>query len=156
MRNWRDKQLSSFGTNNILTQEKVLLDFLKISNSKNIKWDGDSNGLFETVKQHYTITDIDQADTCVIFGNVLMNKTLTEISNIIKEKLIIKNLYVGINRFAIEQENYNLSLPDSLEETLNEVVFSCHQKFQRLAEFKNISGNTFVFAHPQDLYGLCR
>ena len=156
MKNWRDKQLSSFGNNNLLYQEKILLDFLKTSNSQNIKWDGDLNGLLKIVKKDYAITDSNQADTCVIFGNIFLNKTLEEISNIIKEKLIIKNLYIGINRFAIEQNHYDLSLPDSLEDTLNEVVFRCHQQFQRLVEFKNISGDSFVFAHPQDLYGLCR
>ena len=155
MKNWRNKQLSSFGNNNILLQELVLIDFLKNSNSKNIKWLGDNNGLFELIKENYTITEIDEeADTCVIFGDILMNKTLNTVSFIIQKRLCIKNLYVGINRFTIEKNDYNLNLPDSLEETITEAILKCNQNFRRLANFESISGSNFVFAHPMDLYGL--
>jgi hypothetical protein len=160
MASWRDTQLRNSEINNlVIRQESFLLDFLDEIGNPKIFWDAPHSNLVNIITRKYQIVnDVNVADTLVIF-NTLNNLSVDEIKKIIRKYLELpnlKNFYVGINRYAIVTKDVDESLPDSIGDSIDAIMMQCNKDFERITSFDEITGAFFIFAHPMDLYRLCR
>jgi hypothetical protein len=157
MKSWRDTQLKS---TQFLKQELPLIEFLSKIDTKGILWLGNKDGLYAHLSNYYPMVET-AADTCVLYGNRLLNKNIIELQDIlvgILADMQIKCIYVGINRYALTSTALydNTALPDSIEESLDMVMKQCHPGFKRIEVYEQVDGNHFVYSHPMDNYTLCR
>jgi hypothetical protein len=154
---WRDQQLRGIGiTANlaVLPQEKVMLDFVCQHNIA-WKWLGIHTEFKEICQRKIRLSDSDYQGV-ILFGPKLMGLTTSQL--ISKIKTLVGDLdyaYVGINRYEILRHDFDLALPDSIEETMDTLMHQCNPNFVRLAKFEHVDGNHMVAAHPMDCYGLC-
>lgn len=157
---WRDIQIKSFQDLQhhevILEQESVMLEFVKLFPHARWKWQAPKNNFYEICKKHINIVEQGH-DSIVIYGEVISNMDTAKLCDTIK-KLIsdVDRAYVAVNRYLIQKNTSGIELPDSIEESLDALVGSCHGKFKRLTRFDHVDGNHMVFSHPMDCYGLCK
>lgn len=157
---WRDQQLNGFknlsGTDTILEQESVMLNFVKTHSDVVWHWLAPNNKFKEICQKHISINNTDY-NGIIIFGPVLTQKTTESLVNSIKQ-LINKcdYAYVAINRYQVIRHDLNIVLPDKIDSSLDVVMSYCNVKFQRLHTFDQVDGNHMVAAHPMDCYGLCK
>ena len=156
---WRDQQLAGFSSttyNDILAQEKVMLDFVKSHKNVCWKWLG-NNTKFKTICQQEFCIDDAHAQGVIVFGKVL--NQLTTKTLIARVKDLVQGFdyaYVAVNRYEIVLHNIDLALPDRIEDSLDTIMKHCDTRFNRLHTFDQVDGNHMVGAHAMDCYGLCK
>jgi hypothetical protein len=158
---WRDQQLNGFvslGSNHtvILQQEQVMLNFLSSCPPIRWCWQGNNSKFKQICSDRHTL-DNDHYQGVILFGESLARLTTSQLVN--KIKLAIDQVdyaYVGINRFELIAHDLPISLPDSMEQSIDEVMKLAHPKFKRLHSYAEVDGNHLVAAHPMDCYKLCK
>lgn len=156
---WRDQQLGGFAgvrPTDILAQEQVMLDFVKNHNTICWKWLGDNTRFKLICQQHFCITD-GRAQGVILFGQHLHRMTTKRLVTKVKE--ITKDFdyaYVAVNRYEVISHDFDMILPDTIEESLDCLMQYCDPRFTRLHTFDQVDGNHMVAAHPMDCYRLCK
>ena len=156
---WRDQQLAGFvGTmsTDILAQEQVMLDFVKVYKNVCWKWLG-NNTNFKCICQQQFCIDNEHAQGVILFGKQLHQMTTQNL--IIKVREIIQDFdyaYVAINRYEVIAHDLDFDLPDRIDHALDTVMKHCDNRFRRLHTFAQVDGNHMIAAHPMDCYGLCK
>ena len=156
----RDRQIGSFiGHDNkqtLLTQEKVMLDFICQFPHVRWFWAGDNNNFRLICADLVQIADED-CDGIVLYGNALHGLTVKNLVEKVKHLIFDKKyVYLGINRYEIIANDFELDFPESLEDSIDFIVEKINPNFRRLARFPQVDGNHMVFAHPMDCFGLCK
>jgi hypothetical protein len=157
---WRDQQLNGFknlsGTNTLLEQESVMLNFVKTYSDVVWRWLAPSSKFKEICQKHININNTDY-NGIIIFGATLGQKTTQSLVTSIRQ---LTNkcdyAYVAINRYQVIRHDLNIALPDKIDSSLDVIMNYCNSRFQRLHTFDQVDGNHMVAAHPMDCYGLCK
>jgi hypothetical protein len=156
---WREQQLNSFanlaGADIILTQEKIMLDF--VTQHKIVwKWHADDTKFRQLCKQFIDIGDND-CQGVIVFGVPLYELTTSQLVQ--KIQTLTQNFdcaYIAINRYKVIAHDLDFELPDLIEDSLDLIMSHCHPGFRRLHTFHNVDGNHMIAVHPMDCYGLCK
>ena len=159
MQSWRDKQLAAANLDlsiTVLEQEAVCIKYLLDNDCKKLLFIGHplySDAYEQIINEMFAVTDIDY-DSLYITGNIFRYDSLSSIKKYIKSKLHsnIKNVVVGINRFALIKDDESLVV-DDLAETIELNIKMVDNRFKRLYDPLEVSGKYLVFAHAQDIFG---
>jgi hypothetical protein len=157
---WRDQQLNGFKSFSnsypILEQELVMLNFVKTYPNIAWRWEAPDTKFKKICQDHITINN-DKYEGVILFGPMLLQKNTQALVNTIRSLTSQSSYaYVAINRYEITSNNLDISLPDSIDNSLDTVIHYCNPKFKRLHTFDHVDGNHMVAAHPMDCYGLCK
>lgn len=156
---WRDQQLKGFkGITDsfILSQEKIMLDFVTQFKDVAWRWHG-NNTNFKNICQQLITVDSSNCQGVIIFGKSLnqvsTNSLVHKVTTLIKD---FDYAYVAINRYEVLTHDLNFELPDRIEDAIDVIIQYCDPRFKRLHTFNEVDGNHMVAAHPMDCYGLCK
>lgn len=158
--NWRDRQIGSFlnltGQPTLLTQERIVLDFLKKHKGVRWKWLGDTSK-FKTYCGNEIDIVSENHNGIIIFGKILNNLTTKNLVDlIVKLTNGIDYIYVGINRYEIISHTLPFDLPNDIGDSLDVIMRHANPKFKRLHTFPEVTGELMVAAHPMDCYTICK
>lgn len=159
MQSWRDKQLTAANLDlsiTVLEQEAICIKYLLDNDCKKLLFIGHplySDAYEQLINQLFTTTDVDY-DSLYITGKLFEYDSLSSIKRYIKSKLHsnIKNVVVGINRFALIDDKESF-IVDDLAETIELNIKMVDNRFKRLYDPIEVSGKYLVFAHAQDIFG---
>jgi hypothetical protein len=157
---WRDQQLDGFkncsGTDLILEQELIMLNFVKTYSDVVWRWLAPNTKFKKICQKHININNTNY-NGIIIFGSALHQTTTQSLVNSIKQ---LTNkcdyAYVAINRYQVRHHDLHIAISDKIDDSLDIIMNYCNPKFQRLHTFDQVDGNHMVAAHPMDCYGLCK
>lgn len=154
-KHWRDQQLTGFNLKDaLLQQEKNMLDFLEQTRIDRWRWCGDHNNFKIICSKQYTLTDYNY-NGVIIFGHTVDNLSSLELCNRVKNLIAdTECAYLGINRYLLSHHDLDFELPDTIEQSIDEIVKFCNPGFRRLHSFAQVDGNHMIASHPMDCYGL--
>lgn len=143
---WRNKQLGA----NTLWQETVCEKFLQQHPSIHWSWHGLHGNFYHKCCQKYNIGN----GTGRIIINHPVKVTPAEFVRQVNE--IISGataVYLAVNRYEFVAVNdLNINYPESLADTIDQIVAHLCLPFSRLIYRDDVEGNSFVGVHGLDIF----
>jgi hypothetical protein len=155
---WRDQQLSGFASifkqPILLEQESRMLEFVNSCPDVVWHWHAPTNGFWKICQEQIKLGP---GTAAIVFGPILDNLTTGQLVDQIKDLVGNKDYaYVAVNRYEVTDNNLPLSLPDSIEDSLDIIMQQADVRFKRLHTYAQVDGEHMVAVHPMDCYTICK